>query len=140
MKMSVVRTMKFRLCLFLSLSIALPTSLWAQQKTGPCNIVVPGGMTNTITCTGAWIPNPPAAPFYWCSCTGSVTITVQQTKCASTNSVPCSEQPNDLIVTYAGIGTAPNGSCNGWNPFNQCSAGCVQDLTTRVATPGGTQC
>ncbi len=74
-------------------------------------------------------------PYYSQWCTGGVVITVTQKACVGPpNQSSCVQVANDLFVTYGAANDlgVPFGGCNG--------IGCVQDLTSRVAIPGGTNC
>lgn len=107
---------------------------WVWAGHGPCVEIVPGDFSNTLHCVMK-STDPPAA-----DCEGNVTIQVQQKICQGTDESSCTEVPRERLITYTGTpcvyvwwASWPSAGIYSWD-------GCEQDMTSRVATPGGTGC
>ena len=117
----------------------------ALAARGPCSVTVPPSSTSTIGCSlvTTWIYWP-LPPYFTtssdCLCTGSLVVSPQQKACANTDESGCTPMAIDLVVTYSSMNGAgvTGGNC-GW-VVQFCGGTCVQDVTTRIATPGGSNC
>lgn len=117
-------------CLFsISMIAAVFANAFGQVMTGPCTVYRFPAYWNTIVCDRIIIRN------FQCGCLGAVRIIPQASKCAKTNSIPCS-----LINVEADMTFGATGSCfMMWSsPLGMyppvplgCMGSCTQDLTSR---------
>lgn len=113
-------------CGALVVVLVLLVSLALAAK-GPCNVTVPGSFVSTIACDNTKDDG----------CTGQRVATVQQSVCANANTTDCTNNPNDLMITYQATAiSTPTGSCmHGSYHWN-----CVADHSNKVSVGGGVDC
>ena len=136
--------MKLRSCVIGIAFVVLMSSV-AIAVRGPCAVTKVSTSASNIGCSLVVTIVPSFFPPYFatnsdCLCTGALAVWPQQKACADTDESGCTPMVIDSVVTYASMNGAgvPGGNC-GW-VIQFCGGTCVQDVTTRIGTPTGSNC
>ena len=137
--------MNLRSCSIAIVFFVLASSSIAMAARGPCSVTKVSTSASNIGCSLVISIVPTVVPPFIatnsdCLCTGVFAIWPQQKACADTDESECTPMGIDSVVTYTSMNAAgvPGGNC-GW-VVQFCGGTCVQDVTSRIGTPGGSNC